>query len=50
MIRVQKSKLIKIVRDDDDDDHNHDHHDTLAFQYSRLWVNKKPKYIENHNY
>ena len=36
MIRVQKSKLIKIVRDDDDDD---DDHDTLAFQYSRLWVN-----------
>ena len=30
MIKVQKSKLIKIVRDDDH------HHDTLAFQYSRL--------------
>ena len=38
MIKVQKSKLIKIIRDD------RRQTDTLAFQYSRLWVNNNNKY------
>ena len=43
MIKVQKSKLIKIIRYDDDDRQTDRQTDETAFQYSRLRVKRYEK-------